>query len=118
PDTLDLIEARMRELTPHLCQALRTTAEFKFCREYPATVNHAGEAELSARVLTELVGEKNVNSKVRPSMGAEDFAFMLQARPGCYIWIGNGSGDHRTAGHGLGPCTLHNSSYDFNDALI
>jgi hippurate hydrolase len=43
---------------------------------------------------------------------------MLQARPGCYIWIGNGTGDHRGAGHGLGPCMLHNGSYDFNDAII
>jgi hippurate hydrolase len=51
-------------------------------------------------------------------MGAEDFAFMLQEVPGCYVWIGNGSGDHREVGHGLGPCMLHNGSYDFNDDLL
>jgi hippurate hydrolase len=51
-------------------------------------------------------------------MGAEDFAFMLKAKPGCYVWIGNGSGDHRSLGHGAGPCMLHNGSYDFNDELI
>jgi hippurate hydrolase len=51
-------------------------------------------------------------------MGAEDFAFMLQVRPGCYAFIGNGEGDHRALGHGAGPCMLHNPSYDFNDALI
>jgi metal-dependent amidase/aminoacylase/carboxypeptidase family protein len=53
-----------------------------------------------------------------PTMGAEDFSFMLQAKPGCYAFIGNGDGDHRTLGHGAGPCTLHNPSYDFNDELL
>jgi len=51
-------------------------------------------------------------------MGAEDFAYMLEAKPGCYVFIGNGDGTHREAGHGLGPCMLHNPSYDFNDELI
>jgi hippurate hydrolase len=51
-------------------------------------------------------------------MGAEDFSFMLQEVPGCYVWLGNGDGDHRSQGHGMGPCMLHNGSYDFNDALI
>lgn len=117
-DTLDLIETRMRDLVGPLAQALRCEAVFRFHREYPATVNHPEQAALCARVLTELVGADRVDAQVRPSMGAEDFAFMLQARPGCYVWIGNGTGDHRTAGHGLGPCNLHNGSYDFNDAII
>jgi hippurate hydrolase len=115
---LDLIETRMRELTGPLAQALRCEADFRFQREYPATVNHPEQAALCAQVLAELVGADQVDPQVRPSMGAEDFAFMLQARPGCYVWIGNGMGDHRTPGHGLGPCTLHNGSYDFNDAII
>jgi hippurate hydrolase len=51
-------------------------------------------------------------------MGAEDFSFMLQAKPGCYCFIGNGDGDHRSVGHGGGPCMLHNPSYDFNDELL
>ena len=54
-------------------------------------------------------------------MGAEDFAYMLQARPGAYLFLGNGDGAHRAgygAGHDAGPCTLHNASYDFNDALL
>ncbi|WP_345795997.1 M20 aminoacylase family protein [Castellaniella sp. MT123] len=117
-EVLDLIETRMRDITLHLSQALRCTAEFRFSREYPATINHPAETALCARVMTDLVGADQVRNPVRPSMGAEDFAFMLQARPGCYVWIGNGTGDHRTPGHGLGPCTLHNGSYDFNDALI
>ncbi|CAM5179766.1 Hippurate hydrolase OS=Castellaniella defragrans OX=75697 GN=HNR28_001763 PE=4 SV=1 [Castellaniella defragrans] len=117
-EALDLIESRMREITQHLSQALRCEAAFDFCREYPATLNHSREAELCAQVLTELVGADRVNTRVRPSMGAEDFSFMLQERPGCYVWIGSGTGDHRADGHGQGPCMLHNSSYDFNDALI
>jgi metal-dependent amidase/aminoacylase/carboxypeptidase family protein len=59
-----------------------------------------------------------VERAIEPTMGAEDFAFMLKARPGAYVFIGNGDGEHRTTGHGLGPCTLHNPSYDFNDDLI
>ena len=53
-----------------------------------------------------------------PTMGGEDFSFFLQAKPGCYFLIGNGDGAHRAGGHGMGPCMLHNPSYDFNDALI
>ena len=53
-----------------------------------------------------------------PTMGAEDFSFFLQEKPGCYFLIGNGDGEHREGGHGLGPCMLHNPSYDFNDDLI
>lgn len=117
-EALDLIESRMRDITLHLGQALRCTAEFHFSREYPATINHPAETALCTRVMTDLVGADRVRNPVPPSMGAEDFAFMLQARPGCYVWIGNGTGDHRTPGHGLGPCTLHNGSYDFNDSLI
>lgn len=115
---LDVIETRMGEITHSLADALRCTADFQFDRRYPPTINHPAESAFCAETLQALVGEQNVQTKVRPSMGAEDFAFMLQARPGCYVWIGNGAGEHRDAGHGLGPCTLHNGSYDFNDALI
>jgi len=54
----------------------------------------------------------------RPTMGAEDFAFMLQKLPGSYCFIGNGDGEHRDLGHGAGPCALHNASYDFNDEAL
>ena len=63
------------------------------------------------------VGGDNVLAQ-EPTMGAEDFSYMLQAKPGCYFFIGNGDGTHREMGHGGGPCTLHNPSYDFNDDLI
>jgi hippurate hydrolase len=65
-----------------------------------------------------VVGADKVDTNVEPSMGAEDFAFMLQERPGCYVFLGNGEGEHRAHGHGLGPCQLHNGSYDFNDQLL
>jgi metal-dependent amidase/aminoacylase/carboxypeptidase family protein len=64
-----------------------------------------------------VVGEANVRAQ-EPTMGAEDFAYMLQAKPGAYCFIGNGDGSHREIGHGGGPCVIHNASYDFNDDLI
>ena len=57
-------------------------------------------------------------TSVEPTMGAEDFSFMLLEKPGCYAFLGNGDGGHREAGHGAGPCMLHNASYDFNDELV
>jgi hippurate hydrolase len=81
-------------------------------------VNHAAETEFAATVMDDIVGAANVVRGIEPTMGSEDFAFMLKARPGSYVFIGNGEGSHRSAGHGLGPCMLHNPSYDFNDELI
>ena len=117
-ETLDLIERRMREIAQHTATAMDCEAEFAFERLYPPTINHEKEAEFCARVMEGIVGPERVQERVQPSMGAEDFAFMLLEVPGCYVWIGNGSGDHRLTGHGLGPCNLHNGSYDFNDALL
>jgi len=117
-ETLDLIERRMRDIARHTCAALDCDVEFDFHRNYPPTINHAREAAFCADVLRGIVGAGNVDDHVQPTMGAEDFAFMLQEMPGCYVWIGNGSGGHRDAGHGMGPCMLHNGSYDFNDALL
>ena len=67
--------------------------------------------------MTEVVGPERVQL-FEATMGAEDFSFFLQHKPGAYFVIGNGDGTHREGGHGLGPCTLHNPSYDFNDELI
>ena len=117
-ETLDLIERRMREIAQHTAIAMDCEAEFDFERMYPPTINHDRETEFCTRIMESIVGPERVQSRVQPSMGAEDFAFMLLEVPGCYVWIGNGSGDHRLTGHGLGPCNLHNGSYDFNDALL
>ncbi len=116
-DTLDLIETRMRDLTHHVCAAFGATADFEFSRNYPPTINHPVETAFVREVMAEVVGAANVQA-FEPTMGAEDFSFFLQAKPGAYFVIGNGDGTHREGGHGLGPCMLHNPSYDFNDQLI
>ena len=115
--TLDLIETRMRDIATHTAAAFGVECDFEFRRNYPPTINHAAEAEFARGVMVETVGADAVHEFV-PSMGAEDFAYMLQARPGAYLIIGNGEGGHRDPGHGAGPCTLHNPNYDFNDDLI
>ncbi|SFA92178.1 hippurate hydrolase [Collimonas sp. OK607] len=115
---LDTIEARMREVAQHTAAAFGAEVEFRFHRNYPPLVNHVKETAFVVDVLQAMVGSDNVNPLVEPTMGAEDFAFMLKSKPGCYVFIGNGEGSHRDGGHGLGPCNLHNASYDFNDDLL
>ena len=117
-ETLDLIERRMQEISELTCAALGCEVEFSFKRNYPPTINHPKETAFCVKVMRDIVGHDQVNDHVQPTMGAEDFAFMLQEKPGCYVWIGNGMGDHRLPGHGMGPCMLHNGSYDFNDELL
>jgi hippurate hydrolase len=116
-EVLDLIEQRMKQITEHTCAAFGVSCEFEFVRNYPPTINSASESEFARQVMAGLVGSENVRVQ-EPTMGAEDFAYMLQAKPGAYCFIGNGDGAHREMGHGGGPCTLHNPSYDFNDELI
>jgi len=115
---LDLIERRMEEVAKGVAAAFDCTVDFEFRRNYPPTINSAAEAEFAVEVAAELVGADNVDGDVDPTMGAEDFSFMLQEKPGCYLFLGNGDGGHRDAGHGMGPCMLHNPSYDFNDELL
>ncbi len=119
---LDLIEQRLREITAGVAQAFGMTVELDFVRNYPPLINSVAEAQFCRTVASRIVGEDNVVWNAEPTMGAEDFAFMLLAKPGCYVFAGNGLGasgqDHRMMGHGPGPCMLHNPSYDFNDQLI
>jgi amidohydrolase len=116
-EVLDLIEARMKKIAEHVSAAHDAECDFHFHRNYPPTINTAAEANFARRVMAGIVGEENVLVQ-EPAMTAEDFAFMLQARPGAYAFIGNGDGSHRDLHHGGGPCMLHNASYDFNDDLI
>ena len=116
-DVLDMIERRMQQVAEHVCAAHEAQCEFEFVRNYPPTVNTADEAAFAREVMVSIVGESNVEAQ-EPTMGAEDFAYMLQAKPGAYCFIANGDGTHRDMGHGAGPCVLHNPSYDFNDDLI
>ena len=116
-DVLDMIERRMRQIAESTCQAFEASCEFTFSRNYPPTINHASDTEFVRALLIDWVGAANVQ-EFEPTMGAEDFSFFLQQKPGCYFLIGNGDGTHRAGGHGAGPCMLHNPSYDFNDELI
>jgi hippurate hydrolase len=116
-EVLELIEQRMQAIAEHTCAAFGARCEFAFKRNYPPTINHPAETAFARGVLSDLVGADNVLA-FEPTMGAEDFSYFLQALPGAYFVMGNGEGDHREGGHGLGPCTLHNPSYDFNDTLI
>jgi hippurate hydrolase len=93
------------------------TCDFRFERNYPPLINHVAETEFARSAMVDLVGAENV-LEFDATMGAEDFSYFLQAKPGAYLLIGNGEGTHRPAGHAVGPCSLHNPSYDFNDALI
>ena len=117
-EVLDLIERRMGEIARHTAAAFNAEVDFVFKRNYPPLINHARETAYAVEAMTAVAGPGRVNSNVAPTMGAEDFAFILQEKPGCYVFIGNGEGAHRAHGHGLGPCQLHNASYDFNDTLL
>ncbi|QGZ55656.1 M20 aminoacylase family protein [Paraburkholderia acidiphila] len=117
-ETLDLIESRLRKIAESTAEAYDCSVDIAFHRNYPPTVNSSAEAQFAAEVMREVVGADHVDANVEPTMGAEDFSFMLLEKPGCYAFLGNGEGGHRDAGHGAGPCMLHNASYDFNDQLL
>src|SRR6218665_2560179 len=116
-ELLDLIERRMKEVAEATAQMFELQCEFEFRRNYPPTINHPKETAFVGQVLGEMVGAANVQ-EFEPTMGAEDFSYYLLDKPGCYFLIGNGDGSPRIGGDGMGPCMLHNPSYDFNDELI
>ena len=110
PATQDMIEKRLTELVQSIAAAFGARATLHYERVYPATINHDREAMFAADVAETLVGRDNVIRNLEPSMGAEDFSFMLQAKPGAFARLGQGGAE--------GGCFLHNSTYDFNDAVI
>lgn len=110
PATREQAEKRVREIVESVAQALGASAEFRYLRGYPATINTAREAEFAARVGERIFGPDNVARDPEPTMGGEDFSYMLQARPGAYVWLGQGGGPSG--------CFLHNPRYDFNDEVI
>ena len=95
-----------------VCSAFGATCELDYIRSYPATINSVRETEISAKAVVDLVGKEKIIRNPTPSMGSEDFSYMLQARPGCYVLLGIGSGK------GIGGCLLHSSRYDFNDEVL
>jgi len=110
PAVQEMAESGMRRIVDGVCQALGCSAQIDYQRRYPATVNTAQETELAAASAGAVCGAENVRTDATPCMGSEDFAFMLQHCPGCYIWAGNGPAENGRL--------LHNARYDFNDALL
>jgi amidohydrolase len=108
--TQDLIETRMGELVAGICDAHRAKGTLQFTRLYPPVINTAAEVEFARLAAAEVWGEENANANYTPSMGGEDFSFMLQKRPGCYSVIGQGTGGEIIP--------IHNTRYDFCDAII
>ena len=112
PAVQDLVERRLKELCEAVAQGFGATAQVTFERMYPATINSAPHAHYAGDVAAALVGEAQVERKLEPSMGAEDFSFMLQVKPGAYLRLGQGTDTGPTA------CHLHNPGYDFNDDVL
>jgi amidohydrolase len=110
PEVRELLERRIGEVARGAASLHGASAELEYRRGYPPTINHAAEASFAADVAAEICGEAQVNRNVAPSLGGEDFSYMLQARPGAMAWLGNGPGE--------GGCLLHNARYDFNDSAI
>jgi len=110
PEVQDLLERRMGEVARGTAAAFGADIEFTYRRGYPPTINDAAEAAFAAEVAAEVCGADKVSTTIAPSLGGEDFSYMLQARPGAMLWLGNGPGE--------GGCFLHNNRYDFNDSAL
>jgi hippurate hydrolase len=106
PEVRELVERRVHEVVAGVAQITDARIDLKYERGYPVTVNHAAQTELASRIARDVAGEANVHD-TPPLMGAEDFSYMLEARPGAFIFCGNGN----SAG-------LHHPAYNFNDEAI
>lgn len=107
PQVRDLLEKRLHEVVTGTAKLYGATAKLTYKRDYPVTRNHERQTQFAASVASKVVGAERVDDNVAPVMGAEDFSFMLEARPGAFIFVGNGD----SAG-------LHHPAYDFNDEII
>jgi hippurate hydrolase len=110
PAVRDQMEPRIRRIADGACRSYGAEVELRYERRYPPTLNAPAETEVAAAAAASIVGDNNVRRELLPSMGAEDFAFFLEQKPGAYIWIGNGTAE--TGG------MLHSPHYDFNDAAL
>ena len=106
----DEIEGSIRRIAEGVAQAHGATAEVEYTRGYPPTINHPAETEIARQAAIRTAGAENVGAGGLPMMASEDFSFMLLERPGCYLFIGNGEGDHAVE--------CHNPHYDFNDDIL
>ena len=112
PEVQAMVEKRLHEVCSGVALGLGASAHLNYERIYPATINTRDEARFAMEVAQKLVGHEHVDRNMDPSMGAEDFSFMLQVKPGAYLRLGQG------ADNGQGACFLHNSRYDFNDEVL
>ena len=101
----------MERIVAGICATYGASYEFSYRRNFIPTVNTPAEAEIAATVASAVVGADKVVGDSRPTMTSEDFGYMLQARPGAYLLLGNGV-------EGIGGCSLHNPAYDFNDEIL
>ena len=113
PETQNHTRSSMEKIIEGICNSLGASYKFNYIKGYPATVNTTTETEISAKVIIDLLGKEKIIRNPTPSMGSEDFSYMLNARPGCYVWLG--IGDENSA---KGGCMLHSSNYDFNDEVL
>ena len=110
PDIRDWIQPTMQRILDGVAATYGASVELDYLRRYPPTINHEAETAIAAQIATEVAGAARVNTNTAPVMGGEDFAFMLEKVPGCYLFIGNGDGE--------GACMVHNPHYDFNDEIL
>lgn len=110
PATRELLRERMKQITAGICSGNDCEFEWWYDHRFPPTVNSSLETDAVSKACRSLLGDANYDDSVEPSTGSEDFGYMLEEKPGCYIFIGNGSTD--------GGCLLHNPRYDFNDEII
>ena len=111
PEVQDMIEAEMERVAAGICAAHGATYEFIYDRRYPPTINSEAETVIARQAAADVLGAEHLLKDPTPMMGSEDFAWMLMAKPGCYIWLGNGLGE-------AGGCMVHNPHYDFNDEIL
>ncbi|AXE61575.1 M20 aminoacylase family protein [Candidatus Thioglobus sp. NP1] len=114
-DVGDEVKEKIKNIVEGLSQSMGASATFESIPNYPATINTPKHAEICAKAAGMVVGEKNVHRNEPPSMGSEDFSFLLNASEGAYIWIGNGLVPEDSP---AGGCMLHNTQYDFNDEIL
>jgi hippurate hydrolase len=110
PEVQHMIEAGLKRIAEGIASGMGGSADVDFRRGYPATVNHDAQTQLAANVASGIVGPENVRDDVDPTMGGEDFAFMLNEKPGCYLWLGQGGGASSE--------NVHHPQYDFNDSVL
>ncbi len=114
PEKGETIKRRMQQLVEHTCKAMGASNSFEIISGYPATINTPKHAKICAQAVADIIGENNVIRDMPPSMGAEDFSYILNESEGAYIWIGNGEVAEQTES----ACMLHNTEYDFNDDIL